>query len=275
MAFMIGHKTPWTPGRNWEHGKYKKLPVHNESSNKHIAFCINNGYLFNENCLLANHERLIITEGVTNCFSLMEHGFAAVSPITVRIRVADWERLLTRLRSVKIVYICQDNEISRTGLHGAFKTTSVLVGHKIQTKLVILPLDEHPEKEIKEAEELLFVTKIDVNDFFATGHTAADFEELIAEAKMSLEFDISRLPADMSEEERNRSLEPVLREVAQLVPLEQNRHLKLIQEHFGKSNLSFAVLRDQVRVLQKEKRAQVKQEKKREKRTPSFPAGPE
>ncbi len=303
VVFMIGRKTPWTPDRNWEHSKYKKLPVHNDSANRHIAPCINNGYLFNEDCLLANPERLIITEGVTDCISLMEHGFAAVSPVTVRIRAADWERLLPRLRSVKTVYICQDNEISQAGLRGALKTASVLAGHKIQTRLVVLPLDEHqenarhelkerfgldtavgprdltqrltgrPEKEIKEAEELLAAAKIDVNDFFAAGHTAVDFEGLIAEAKMPLEFGISRLPTDVSEEERNRSLEPVLCEVAQLVPLEQNRHLKLIQEHFGKSNLSLAVLRDQIRVLQKEKRAQAKQEKKREKRTPSAPVG--
>ena len=303
VVFMIGRKTPWTPDRNWEHSKYKKLPVHNDSANRHIAPCINNGYLFNEDCLLAHPERLIITEGVTDCISLMEHGFAAVSPVTVRIRAADWERLLPRLRSVKTVYICQDNEISQAGLRGALKTASVLAGHKIQTRLVVLPLDEHqenarhelkerfgldtavgprdltqrltgrPEKEIKEAEELLAAAKIDVNDFFAAGHTAVDFEGLIAEAKMPLEFGISRLPTDVSEEERNRSLEPVLCEVAQLVPLEQNRHLKLIQEHFGKSNLSLAVLRDQIRVLQKEKRAQAKQEKKREKRTPSAPVG--
>ena len=36
---------------------------------------------------------MIITEGVTDCISLMEHGFPAVSPVTVRIREADWERL--------------------------------------------------------------------------------------------------------------------------------------------------------------------------------------
>ena len=303
VVFMIGRKTPWTPDTNWEHSKYKKLPVHNDAFKKHIAPCVNNGYLFNEDCLLANPERLIITEGVTDCISLMEHGFAAVSPVTVRIREADWERLLPRLRSVKIVYICQDNEISEAGLHGALKTASVLAGHKIQTRLVVLPLDERrenarkelkerfgldaavgprelaqrlagrPEKEVREAEELLAAAKIDVNDFFAAGHTAEDFEGLIAEAKMPLEFGISRLPADVSEEERNRLLEPVLREVAQLSPLEQTRHLKLIQEHFGKSSLSLATLRDQVRAIQKDQRAQAKQEKKREKRRSNAPSG--
>ncbi len=302
VVFMIGRKTPWTPDRNWEHAKYKKLPVHNDSSNKHIAPCIDNSYLYNEDCLLTGPERLIITEGVTDCISLMEHGFAAVSPVTVRIRAADWERLLPRLRSVKTVYICQDNELSQAGLHGALKTASVLAGHKIQTRLVVLPLDEHresarkelkerfgldaavgpreltqrlaeqPEKEVREAEELLAAAKIDVNDFFAAGHTAADFEGLIAEAKMPLEFGISRLPSEVSEEERNRLLEPVLAEIARLSPLEQDRYLKLIQNQFGKSDLSLGTLRNQVRAVQKDRQSHARQDRRKEKRRTGAPA---
>jgi DNA primase len=107
VVFMIGRKTPWTPDNPWEQGKYRKLPVHDDRSNKHIAPCINNGHLYNEDCLLARPERVIITEGVTDCISLMEHGFPAVSPVAVRIRGSDWDRLLPKLRGVKTVYICQ------------------------------------------------------------------------------------------------------------------------------------------------------------------------
>jgi len=303
VVFMIGRKTPWTPDTNWEHSKYKKLPVHNDASKKHIAPCVNNGYLFNEDCLLANPERLIITEGVTDCISLMEHGFAAVSPVTVHIREADWERLLPKLRGVKTVYICQDNEISEAGLNGALKTASVLAGHKIETRLVVLPLEDRqeearrelrerfdldaalgprelakrladrPQEDIKDAERLLAAAKIDVNDYFAAGHTAEDFEALLREAGTPLESGIARLPTDVPEDERNRRLEPILREVAWLSPLEQNRHLKLVQERFGKSNLSLATLRDQVRAVQKERRSQARHEKKREKRRTGAPPG--
>ena len=63
-------------------------------------------------CFLTRPERVIITEGVTDCISLMEHGFPVVSPVTVQIREADWERLLPKLDGVKTVFICQDNEIS-------------------------------------------------------------------------------------------------------------------------------------------------------------------
>ena len=48
-----------------------ELPVHNDYKNKHIAPCINNGHLYNEDCLLARPERVIITEGVTDCITPM------------------------------------------------------------------------------------------------------------------------------------------------------------------------------------------------------------
>ncbi len=294
VVFMIGRRTPWTPDQPWEQGKYKKLPVHDENTRRHIAPCIDNSHLYNEDCLLAGPERLIITEGVTDCISLMEHGFPAVSPVTVRIREADWERLLPRLRNVKTVYICQDNEISQAGLNGALKTAAVLSEHRIQTRLVVLPLDEGRENarrelrvrfgldaavgarelakrlegrspdEIRDAERLLSDAKIDVNDYFAAGHSAQDFEALLEKAETPLEFAISRLPSEVPEDERNRLLEPVLSEIACLTPLEQDRYLKLIQERFGKSGLSLGTLRSQVRAVQKDRRSHTRQDRKKE-----------
>ena len=96
--FLIGRKTPWTPDQDWEKGKYRKLPVHNSQSNRHIAPSINNSHLYNEDCLLTRPERVIITEGVTDCIALMERGFPAISPVTVQIRGSDWDRLLPKLR---------------------------------------------------------------------------------------------------------------------------------------------------------------------------------
>ena len=303
VVFMIGRKTPWTPDKPWEQGKYKKLPVHDENNHKYIAPCIDNSHLYNEDCLLSAPERLIITEGVTDCISLMEHGFPTVSPATVRIREADWERLLPRLRNVKTVYICQDNEISQVGLNGALRTAAVLLKNRILTRLVVLPLDQKREdarrqlqerfgldtavgprelakrlesrspEAIREAERLLAESKIDVNDYFAAGHSPQEFEELLAKSETPLEFAISHLPAEITEEERNKLLEPILGETAGLSPLEQNRHLKLIQARFGKSGLSLATLREQVRALQKERRSRVRKERKRERPPSDAPAG--
>ena len=305
VVFLIGRKTPLTPDRKWEQGKYRKLPVHNSQSNRHIAPSINNSHLYNEDCLLTRPERVIITEGVTDCIALMEHGFPAISPVTVQIRSSDWDRLLPKLRGVRTVYICQDNEISQVGLNGALKTASVLIKHEIQTR--ILPLDQSRQdartelkerfnldatvgprelakflgdrvsEEIEEAELLLAATKIDVNDYFLSGRTAQDFEMLLSGACTPLEHRIDRLSIDVGEEERSRLLEPILCEISALTPLEQSRHLKRVQERFGKSSFSLTILREQVRAVRKERNSQARledrREKIREKRQTGAPSG--
>jgi DNA primase len=101
VVFMIGRRTSWTPDHEWEKSKYKKLAVRNDRNHSHVAPCIRNDVLYNEDVLITRPERVIITEGVTDCISLMERGFPVVSPVTVQIREADWERLLPRLRGVK------------------------------------------------------------------------------------------------------------------------------------------------------------------------------
>jgi DNA primase len=61
----------------------------------------------------------------------MQQGFLALSPVTVRIRAADWERLVPKMRGIKTVYICQDNEISEAGLKGALQTARTLAEHTL------------------------------------------------------------------------------------------------------------------------------------------------
>jgi DNA primase len=203
VVFMIGRQTPWTPDKPWEQGKYKKLPVHDEKKCAHIAPCINNSVLFNEDVLLTNPESVIITEGVTDCISLMERGFPAISPVTVRIKDDDWDHLLPKLNGIRTVYVCQDNEISEAGLQGALKTARILSERKIETRIAVLPLNEKQivararlssefnvtaaigTRELSKqlaaaaksaadqntAQSLLADSKIDVNEYFASGHT--------------------------------------------------------------------------------------------------------
>ncbi len=59
-------------------------------------------------------------------------------------------------------------------------------------------------------------------------------------------------------------MEPILREVATLSPLEQNRHLKRVQARFGKDHLSLTTLREQVSVEKRERKAQARQQKHRD-----------
>ncbi len=306
VAFLIGRKTPWTPDNQYEKGKYKKLPVHNADSRRHIAPCIDNGVLYNEDCLLARPPRVVITEGVTDCIALMQAGFAAVSPVTVQIRANDWDRIIPKLRGVETVYICQDNELSEAGLKGALRTAGRLSKADIETRIVTLPLGPSQEAArqrlretfgleastgpaklkdllkgrsadaVAEAERLLGEAKIDVNDFFAAGRSAEDFEELLAAAKAPIEFAIETIPEDVEAGERDKLLAPVLEEVARRSAIEQTRLLKTVQERFGKAELPLTVLREHVKGIQRHAREQGKrnarEERVRAKRSSKAPA---
>ena len=259
VVFMIGRRTPWTPEVDWEKSKYKKLAVRNERDHRHVAPCIRNDVLYNEDVLLTRAERVIITEGVTDCISLMEHGFPVVSPVTVQIREADWERLLPKLAGVKSVFICQDNEVSEVGLQGALKSARVLATHGITTRVAVLPLGagQLAAREklaglgtgTKAPDELLAEAKIDVNEFFASGKTASDFEAILNTAVTPLELAIGKLDAGTPEGQLENLLGPVLQEVGQMGPIERERHLRLIQARCGKSKLPVSVLRQQMKVV--------------------------
>ena len=279
VVFMIGRQTPWTPDQSWEKSKYKKLAVQNDRDGSHVAPCIQNDVLFNEDVLLTRPERVILTEGVTDCISLMEHGFPTVSPVTVQIREADWARLLPKLAGVKTVYICQDNEVSEAGMNGAMRTARTLAENGILTRLAVLPLGEKQQlarrelrerfrvegsvtprelakllegkgqEEIQQAQSLLANAKIDVNEYFATGKSAADFEQILATAQTPLELAISKLSLETPDVDLARTLGPILTEVHQLDPIEQPRHLRLIQENCGKERVPIAALRQQMKVV--------------------------
>ena len=307
VVFTIGRKTPWTPEAGWEQGKYKKLPVYDEHNRPYIARFINNAVLYNEDCLLAKPGRVIITEGVTDCIALMQQGLPAVSPVTVRIRGADWERLIPKLRGVDTVYICQDNEISQAGLKGALQTARTLAEHKIDTRLVTLPLPEaqltarrqlsdnfgvtasvgpkelanllagRPAEDLKAAEALLAAAKIDVNDYFTSGHTRLDFEKLLEQARAPIEFAIDSLPTDKDQRDIESALEPILLEVAKCLPLEQARLLKILQARLGKDQVSVTALREQIKSLQRKAQEAGKrnrrEERVRAKRSSNAPVG--
>jgi predicted P-loop ATPase len=269
VVFMIGRRTPWTPDYDWEKSKYKKLAVRNDRNHSHVAPCIRNDVLYNEDVLLTRPERIVITEGVTDCISLMEHGFPVVSPVTVQIREADWERLLPKLAGVKTVFICQDNEVSEAGMTGAARTARILAEHGILTRLAILPLGEKQQEARRqlreqfgvdacgdarslpqEAETLLADAKIDVNEFFASGKTAADFEAILEAAQTPVELAISELSAETPDADLGQLLDPILAEVRRLDPLDQDRHLRLIQQRVGKGRVPVSVLRRQMKVVE-------------------------
>jgi len=265
VVYMIGRQTPNTPNVEWEKGKYKKSLVHNEHDHRYVAQFIDNGTLYNEDVLLSNPDYVVITEGVTDCISLMEHDIPAISPVTISLKDKDWDRIIKRLHNVKNVYICQDNEISEAGFKGACRMSQKLRAAKIKSFVATLPLNE---KQITARELLLQApddsdlkadAKIDVNEWFATGKTdkADEFKNILSNAKTTIDFGIDRILSTSNLDERNAVLIDVLSEIASLPAIEHDEYLKKIYDKTNKT-ISRATLKAQIKEIKKEQEQNAK-----------------
>lgn len=231
VVYMIGRQTPWTPDNQHEHGKYKKLQTHNEKR-PYVDRCINNRYLYNEDAVLMRPGEIIITEGVTDCIAGMERGLPVISPVTIHFAAKDFERIVPSLSRIEKVILCMDSETSGKGLEGALDTAKMLVEHKIDARIAILPRPEGTDK-------------VDVNSFFKGGGTVDDFRAVLDKALSPIEYEISQLEQNPT----TKPLKRILTDVARLEPVEQDRHLRAIADNTG---IRLTPLRDQVRQLVKE-----------------------
>ncbi len=263
VVYLIARQSPWTETNEYEKSKYKKLQLPNEQR-QYIASCINNRYFFNEDALLKKSEFVIITEGITDCISLMERGFTAFSPVTNNFSDNDLEKLFNLTRSFERIYICQDNEPSEAGFKGAMKTAHYLESRGLKVFVSSLPIGEKqalararlaelpPDTPKKTLDELRPDSKIDVNEYFLT-HTANDFLALLATAKTPIHYTIASIPTDMPDDERNNMLSPIIRRLATLKAIDLDRYVDIIQSHFGKK-LSKKTIQDTIAAVRREEK---------------------
>lgn len=74
--------------------KYKKLRIHDPDhpTKKYLSrFIQNDSFMGEDN--VRGRDDVIITEGAPDWISAVDHGFAAVSPVTTNFRKDDWEKL--------------------------------------------------------------------------------------------------------------------------------------------------------------------------------------
>ncbi|MHB9131163.1 MAG: phage/plasmid primase, P4 family [Armatimonadota bacterium] len=293
-VYLIGRKTPWTPEAPHEQGKYKKLPVHEEKSRPYIAPGIDNGVLYHEDLLTTRPEQVIITEGITDCITLLRHGFPAISPVTVSIRQADWQRLIPQLRGVPDIILCQDNEISEAGWKGALRTAHQLSLAHLACRVAVLPLDP-PQGEARRrlseefglqpgegkaalderlasrtplerttAHVLVEQAKQDVCGYFVSGHTAEAFRTVLAAAQSPIEYAITAIPeGGLTASLLTDIVSPILAQIAGLSTLEQTPLLKRLQAKLGKDLASLTELKHAM-----------KEERQKRVKSPSHPRTP-
>ena len=106
-----------------EYIKYKKLRRHdvNDEKKKHISKFIGMETFMGSDSIRGAKE-IIITEGAPDWVSAVDHGFAAISPVTTNFRDEDLEKLARATVGADAVYIINDNEDNQAGLDGAMKT---------------------------------------------------------------------------------------------------------------------------------------------------------
>lgn len=177
VVYFIGRETEETPQNEKDKGmKYRKQPVHKEKY-PYISETVQNSHFYGEDSL-RGADYCILTEGVTDCISMMQAGLPCISPVTVQFREKDHPKLLELTRKLKTVYICNDNEENEAGLKGALKTAGVLEGAGIETRLIELPRPEG-------------LDKIDIADYMKD-HSPEDFRGLMGEAVGLWDFKLSR-----------------------------------------------------------------------------------
>lgn len=174
-VYYIGRITNESP--KWEHDKgmkYKKLRVANDD-NPYVSDVVNNRYFYGEDSAKPGGD-LLITEGVADCLSALQAGFACVSPVTIRFAKKDHAKILELAERAGTVYICNDNEESNAGGDGTLATAHMLWERGKVAKLVTLPRPAD-------------VDKVDLSDYLAT-HTADDFRTLMGAAKTLLDLKV-------------------------------------------------------------------------------------
>src|SRR5690606_10351476 len=110
----------------YEKGKYKKLLVHSARKRPYVSPAICNSQLWGEDNLAAQHDELVLCEGITDAIASEAAGFATISPVTTRLKRGDIPRVASKLReTVGVVYLVEDNEITGIGadaaLHNALR----------------------------------------------------------------------------------------------------------------------------------------------------------
>jgi DNA primase catalytic core len=142
-------------------------------------------YLYNEDALLC--KEAIVTEGVADCISATQAGYAAVATLGTSGFKPEY---LSKFSRCDRVNICFDGD--EAGRQGAVKVAR-LIGSR--ARIVELP------------------DGADLNDFLKA-HLKDEFQALVASAKDSMQYQISLIPAEVGKVDLLARLEPLLAELA-------------------------------------------------------------
>jgi len=236
VVYFIARSTDKTPDNEWEKSKYKKLLTTTDHKQDYMENLVANEYFVGEDSLWSAEE-VIITEGVTDCYTALQNGFACISPATVGFRQDDHNKLLKLTKNIKTVYICNDNESSKAGEKGAIKTAEFLESNNVNVEIINLPLP-------------VGKSKIDLAEYLRD-YGRDGFLELMKEAKSLIEIDLELLSGDVN----NKDLIDVIFNKIASIESEYDREtwVKKVKAITG---IGVKAIRSEVEKISKKKKAQ-------------------
>lgn len=182
VVYFIGRQSKWTPKNKYEAGKYKKLQT-KDAKNDYVSPQVENRYLYGVDSTRGANDRLVITEGVTDCIAVLNGGMACISPVTTKFRKVDCARLLKIAKRFKEVFICNDTD--KAGVKGSIQTTEYLAVNGVDTKIVRLPVERGN-------------VKMDIAEYLRT-HEFSEFAQLFDDAISVWEMKLAQqvVPTDV------------------------------------------------------------------------------
>ncbi|MBN2717047.1 MAG: DNA primase [Deltaproteobacteria bacterium] len=216
VVYFIARATEHTGDEPWEQAKYKKLLTRSDK-HPYVSRYVLNDTFYNED-VARKSKQLLITEGVTDCISAMQSDVACISPVTVRFRKKDNEKLLQLTKGCERIVICNDAEESGAGESGAIETAQALHAAGRDVRIAVIPRPEGTDK-------------IDLNELVATKGADA-LQAVIQKARRLPEHQLEAIPADTPKSDLGEKLKPVLETIRSSEPLVQEAYADLLRTRF-------------------------------------------
>lgn len=237
VVYFKGRATQFTPDNQYEcyslgdgehpadYIKYKALRAHDpkDEKRKHISEVIKGDVFLGQ--VGGSSKKLLITEGVPDWVSAIDHGFQAISPGATNFKKDALDKLAHLLRD-KSVYLIFDNDANEAGQDAALNLGELLLERGILAYLVDLPKQSG-------------VDKIDLNEYLRD-HSAAELSGLMEKAKLVVHRYMEKLPADQFQalEDIKSVIFPLL------VHMKSHQVSLIIEELVKKTKISKSILKE-------------------------------
>ena len=260
IAYFIGRATKQTPqlfGGHDETGdaiwkdppKYKKLPVCKDGND--ISPVVKNVLYGMDFLHDARYPEIVITEGIADAMKAEQHGIPVVSPVTVRLKRADFEAYIDLFRRKERIYIINDNEESHRGEDGAMDIAEMLEAHGCNVRVAIIPRPEG-------------VDKIDLADAMRMADDPTEVvQQLKSSSRYPLVHKILSIDPGSDDMERNEQISSLREGWARLPEAQFPAVMDIVQGHFGLNSKHRQGLESSIKKAVKEERKREKAEEEK------------